>query len=62
MNHCSNFKRILDYQEFPADVQLWICIFMGKCAYDIGEMENWQILMYLLGAGNAGKSTIFNLI
>jgi len=62
MKHCPNFKRILDYQEFPEEVQLWICIFMGKCGYDIGEMENWQILMYLLGAGNAGKSTILTKI
>jgi phage/plasmid-associated DNA primase len=62
MDHCPNFKKILDYQEFTKEVQLWICIFMGKCAYDIGEMENWQILMYLLGAGNAGKSTILTKI
>ena len=26
MKHCPNFKRILDYQEFPEQVQLWICI------------------------------------
>lgn len=62
MNHCPNFKKILDYQEFSPEVQLWICIFMGKCGYDIGELENWQILMYLLGAGNAGKSTILTKI
>ena len=62
MRHCPNFKRILDYQEFPEEVQRWICIFMGKCGYDIGELENWQIIMYLLGAGNAGKSTILTKI
>ena len=62
MKHCPNFQKILDFQEFPESVQLWICIFMGKCAYDIGEMENWQIIMYLLGAGNAGKSTILTKI
>ena len=62
MDHCPNFKKILDYQEFPKEVQLWICIFMGKCAFDIGEMENWQIIMYLLGAGNAGKSTLLTKI
>ena len=62
MKHCPNFKKILDYQEFPEKVQWWICIFMGKCGYDIGEMENWQIIMYLLGAGNAGKSTILTKI
>ena len=62
MKHCPNFKRILDYQEFSEEVQRWICIFMGKCGYDIGELENWQIIMYLLGAGNAGKSTILTKI
>ena len=41
MKHCPNFKKILDFQEFQEEVQLWICIFMGKCGYDIGEMENW---------------------
>ena len=48
--------------DFTKEVQLWICIFMGKCAFNIGELENWQILMYLLGAGNAGKSTILTKI
>ena len=62
MDHCPNFKKILDYQDFTKEVQLWICIFMGKCAFNIGELENWQILMYLLGAGNAGKSTILTKI
>ena len=62
MEHCPNFKKILDYQEFSMEVQLWICIFMGKCGYDIGEMERWQILSYFLGAGNAGKSTILTKI
>ena len=62
MKHCPNLKKILDYQEFPEEVQKWICIFMGKCAFDIGELDNWQILMYLLGAGNAGKSTLLTKI
>ena len=62
MKQCPNLKKILDYQELSQEVQLWVCIFMGKCGYDIGELENWQILMYLLGAGNAGKSTILTKI
>ena len=60
LNECPNFKKILDYQEFPKEVQFWLCIFIGKMGYDIGEMENWQAIMYLLGMGGAGKSTILN--
>lgn len=62
MNDCPNFKKILDYQGFSVDVQKWLCIFMGKTAYDIGELENWQAVMYLLGQAGAGKSTILTKI
>ena len=62
MEKCPNFKKILDYQEFSTEVQKWICIFMGKCGFDIGELENWQILMYCLGAANAGKTTLLTKI
>ena len=62
LNECPNFKKILDYQEFPKEVQFWLCIFIGKMGYDIGEMENWQAIMYLLGMGGAGKSTILTKI
>ena len=62
INKCPNFKKVLDYQEFPKEVQLWLCIFIGKCCYDIGELENWQAVMYLLGQAGAGKSTILTKI
>ena len=26
--------------------------------FDIGELDNWQVLLYLLGQAGAGKSTI----
>ena len=58
MNKCPNFKKILDYQEFSEEVQWWLCVFMGRCAFKLGDMENWQCLMYLLGQAGTGKSTI----
>ena len=62
IKHCPNFKKILDYQEFPDEVQKMLCVFMGKCAFDIGEIENWQAIMYLLGMAGAGKSTVLTKI
>ena len=62
INKCPNFKKILDFQEFPEKVIMWICIFMGRCGFDIGDLENWQIILYLLGAGGAGKSTLLTKI
>jgi hypothetical protein len=58
MDECPNFKKILDYQELSKEVQMWICILMGRCNYYLGELDNWQIAMYLLGQGGSGKSTI----
>ena len=56
--HCPTFKSLLDYQEFTEEVQMWLCAFMGRMCFDIGEMDNWQVLLYLLGQAGAGKSTI----
>ena len=58
MDHCPTFRSVLDYQEFPEEIQKWLCIFMGRMCFDIGELDNWQVLLYLLGQAGAGKSTI----
>ena len=58
MDHCPTFKSLLDYQELTEEVQMWLCIFMGRQVFKIGDLENWQCLLYLLGQAGAGKSTI----
>ena len=58
MSHCPTFKNLLDYQEFTEEIQRWLCIFIGRMCFDIGELDNWQVLLYLLGQAGAGKSTI----
>ena len=55
---CPNFKKILDYQEFDSEVQKMLIMFMGRCGYEIGELDNIQAIMFLLGAGGTGKTTI----
>jgi|TARA_B110000977_G_scaffold116485_1_gene150466 hypothetical protein len=56
--HCPTFKSLLDYQEFTEEVQRWFCTFMGRMCFNLGDMDNWQVLLYLLGQAGAGKSTI----
>jgi len=58
IEECPSFKKVLDYQEFSKEVQKWLCIFIGRCAYDLGELDCWQACMYLLGQAGSGKSTI----
>ena len=58
MDKCPTFKSLLDYQEFERLIQEWLCTFMGRMCFELGDMDNWQVLFYLLGQAGAGKSTI----
>jgi len=58
MDKCPTFKSLLDYQELPEDVQRWLCVFMGRKCFKIGDLDNWQCLLYLLGQAGTGKSTV----
>lgn len=58
--YCKHFKQIMDYQDWPEDVQKWLCIMIGRNMYDLGELEEWQVLGYLLGQAGSGKSYGFN--
>ena len=50
---CPFFKSVMDYQEWGEDVQKWLCMLMGRCLYEIGELDDWQVMGFLLG--QAGK-------
>tara|TARA_B100000902_G_C27319285_1_gene923282 strand:+ start:280 stop:2181 length:1902 start_codon:yes stop_codon:yes gene_type:complete len=58
IQHCPTFKSLLDYQELPEDVQRWLCVFMGRKCFNLGDLDNWQCLLYLLGQAGTGKSTV----
>ncbi len=57
-NHCPNIKHVMEYQEWPEDVQRWLFILIGRMFYNVGELDDWQCLPYLLGQAGTGKSSI----
>lgn len=59
---CPHFKSVMDYQQWPEDVQRWLCILMGRMLYDVGELDDWQVYIFLLGMAGSGKSTIIENI
>jgi hypothetical protein len=61
-NKCPSFKSILDYQNFEEEVQRWLCVLLGRNLYEVGELDGWQIIGFLLGQAGTGKSTIINYI
>lgn len=59
--NCPNFRHIMEYQNWPEDVQQWLCILIGRLIYDIKELgEDWQVIPFLLGQAGSGKSTIID--
>ena len=57
-----NFQNIFDYQEFSEDVSRWIYVFLGRLFFNLGELDNWQVALFLEGVAGSGKSTIIKLV
>jgi hypothetical protein len=60
--NCPNFISIMKYQKWPDEVQRWFCIFTGRMFYKIGELDNWQVIIFLIGQAGTGKSTLLDCI
>jgi len=56
------FQSIFDYQDFNEDVSRWIYVFMGRLLFNLGELDNWQVALFLEGVAGSGKSTITKLV
>ena len=56
------FQSIFDYQDFDEDVSRWIYVFMGRLLFNLGELDNWQVALFLEGVAGSGKSTITKLV
>lgn len=63
-----HFQQVLDYQELGApgrertDVCKWLYVMIGRMLYDVGEMDQWQVMAFIKGIAGSGKSTIIKVI
>jgi hypothetical protein len=57
-----HFQSILDYQEFPEDVCRWVYAFIGRLFYDLGDLDDWQVALFLEGVARSGKSTFTKIV
>jgi len=57
-----SFQSILEYQGFSEEVARWVYVFIGRLFYDLGELDNWQVALFLEGVAGSGKSTITKLV
>lgn len=54
----SDFQSILDYQKLPDDVCKTVYIMIGRCLYEVGAKDSWEVLLFIKGIAGSGKSTI----
>jgi hypothetical protein len=53
---------IYRYQNLSDDVIAVNKMFLGRMLYKTGQLDNWQVIMMLIGCGGTGKSTINNIV
>jgi hypothetical protein len=51
-------SHIMDTQKLRADVKRVYYSMLGRAIYDLGEMDNWQVFLFIRGAAETGKSTL----
>ena len=62
LDKCPHFVSIMNYQEWTEDVQRWLLCLLGRLCFNTGDIDDWQVLPFLLGQAGSGKSTILEKI
>jgi len=57
-----HLQSIFDYQDFTPEVSKWIYALLGRLLFNLGELDNWQVALFLEGVAGSGKSTITKIV
>jgi len=57
-----HMQKVLDYQRFEAEVARWVYVFMGRLCFDVNELDGWQVIPFLKGIAQSGKSTLITKV
>jgi phage/plasmid-associated DNA primase len=57
-----HIQKVLDYQRFEESVSRWVYVFLGRLCFDVNEMDGWQIIPFLKGIAQSGKSTLITKV
>lgn len=52
---------ILDAQ-FTSEVAELLCAMLGRLLFPVGDLDNWQVMPYLVGVGGTGKSLLLTIV
>ena len=55
-------QSIFNYQELDTEVCKVMYAMMGRCLYNLGEHDKWEVIMFIKGVAGSGKSTIGKIL
>lgn len=53
---------ILNKQNLTPEVKRVIFAMMGRCLYEVGEMDSWEVILFVKGVARSGKSTMGKIL
>jgi hypothetical protein len=54
-----NFDKLIKYHIEDDTIYHILLAFIGRLFFQVGEKDNWQVMAFIRGQGNTGKSTLF---
>jgi hypothetical protein len=55
-------ERVVDPSWPQLSVRDWFYVFIGRMIYEIGEYDEWQVLLFIKGVAGSGKSTLGKIV
>ncbi len=56
------FDKLIKYHIDSDMIYLIFLAFIGRLFFNVGELDNWQCMLFIKGQANTGKSTVMNIV
>lgn len=56
------FNKILTDQKLDSKACQWMYILCGRLLHNVGDLDDWQVTLYIRGVAGSGKSTILKVM
>lgn len=57
-----SFDKILKDQDFDDYMRFWLCALCGRLFHNVGDLDDWQVALFIRGVAGSGKSSILNVL
>jgi hypothetical protein len=55
------FDKLVTYQLDDGAAYAWFLTLLGRMQYRVGQLDNWQVMLYVYGLAGTGKSTALKI-